>query len=251
MLNSDTNSFSFSGLSNPYIINSFINWVIKGSFSYPNISKLSLCSNTFSGLGIFSISNSPVLWTKFSGLSNPYIINWLINWVFNGSFSKAIISILSTWLNIFSGLWISDSSISPVFWTIFSGLSNPYIINSLINWVSKGSVSKAIIAMLSTWLNIFSGLSISNNSISPVFWTIFSGLGVFSISNSVVFCIKFSGFSKPYIINSLINWVVRGSFSYPNISKLSFCSNTFSGLGVFSISNSPVLCNKFSGFSNP
>ena len=50
------------------------------------------------------------------------------------------------------------------------------MINSLINWVCKGSFSKAIIAMLSTWLKIFSGLEIAVNSTSLVFWTIFSGL---------------------------------------------------------------------------
>ena len=53
------------------------------------------------------------------------MINSLINWVCKGSFSKAIISILSTWLNILSGLEISSNSNSPVFWTKFSGLSNP------------------------------------------------------------------------------------------------------------------------------
>ena len=107
------------------MINSLINWVCKGSFSKAIIEMLSLCSNMFSGLGVFSISNSPVLWTKFSGLSSPYMINSLINWVFRGAFSKAIISMLSTWLNIFSGLGISNNSSSPDFWTKFLGLSNP------------------------------------------------------------------------------------------------------------------------------
>ena len=158
------------------MVNSLINWVIKGSFSKPSISKLSLCVISFSGLGVFSISNSVVLWTKFSGFSNPYIINSLINLVVRGSFSYPRISILSLCSNIFSGLGVFSISNSPVLCNKFSGLSNPYMINSLINWVCKGSFSIAIIAMLSTWLKIFSGLCFSSITISPICWHKFSGL---------------------------------------------------------------------------
>ena len=197
------------------------------------ISILSIWLNTFSGLGISSISNSPVLWTKFSGLSIASIINWFINCTSKGSFSKAMISILSTWLNIFSGLGVFSNSNSPVLWTKFSGLGIASISNSFINWISKGSFSKAMISILSTWLKIFSGLCIS------------------SITNSPVCCVKFSGFGLAKIINSLINCVIKGSFSIPLISTLFICSKIFSSLLISSMNNWLINCTVNSSFSIP
>ena len=56
----------------PAINNSSINWYDNGSFSALSISFASICSTTFSGLGILNISNSSALCTSFSGFSENF-----------------------------------------------------------------------------------------------------------------------------------------------------------------------------------
>ena len=87
---------------NNWLIGCTNNW----SFSAPTISILSLCSNTFSGLGVLAISISPVLCTSFSGLTIPATYNASINCLTKGSFSNATISILSLCSISFSGLLV-------------------------------------------------------------------------------------------------------------------------------------------------
>ena len=91
------------------------NWFIgcnnKGSFSADTISMASLCSTTFSGLGVLYISNSSVLWTSNSGFSIPAIYNWLIGCNCKGSFSAETISIASLCSRTFSGLGVFSTLI--------------------------------------------------------------------------------------------------------------------------------------------
>ena len=97
------------------------NWLIgcnnNSSLTAPTTSILSLCSSTFSGLGVLLISISPVLWISFSGLSNPETNSASINCLDNGSLSSATISILSlcsislSGFGIFSKLKLPLSSV--------------------------------------------------------------------------------------------------------------------------------------------
>ena len=224
---------SFSGLTIPAMNNWLIGCNCNGSFSAPTISTASLCSNTFSGLGVFSITNSPVLWTSFSGLVIPAMNNWLIGCNCKGSFSAPIISIASLCSNTFSGLGVFSITNSPVLWTSFSGLVIPAMNNWLIGCNCNGSFSAPIISTASLCSNTFSGLGVFSITISPLLWTSFSGL------------------VTPAMNNWLIGCNCNGSFSAPTISTASLCSNTFSGLGVFSITISPLLCTSFSGLSIP
>ena len=217
----------FSGLLISYIINSLINCVCKGSLSKAIISILSTWDKIFSGLCSGSISNSPVFWTKFSGLSNAYMINLFINCFCKGSFSKPIISRLSLDSNIFSGLVNCSNSNSPVFCTKISGLGIASIIKAFINCLCKGSLSKAMNSILSTWEKIFSGLWICVISTWVTCWYIFSGLGIAKIINWFIACFT------------------RGSFSYPIISRLSLDSKIFSGFVSASIINCSIFFISF------
>ena len=143
----------------------------KASFSAPMISIASLCSKIFSGLGVFSISNSPVLWTSLSGLTTPAMNNWLIGCNCKASFSAPMISTLSLCSNTFSGLGVFSISISPDLWTSFSGLVTPAMNNWLIGCNCKESFSAPMISTLSLCSNTFSGLGVFSISISPVLCT--------------------------------------------------------------------------------
>ena len=260
---------------------------MRGSFSKPIISTLSLDSKIFSGLVICSNSNSPVFWTKFSGFGIAKIVNAFINCFCKGSLSKAMISILSTWENIFSGFWICSISIWVTCWVMFSGLGIDKIINWFIFCFTRGSFSNPIISTLSLDSKIFSGLdslSITNSSIffisfsslmissmkswlilctinfsfsKPIIWTLSlvlitnSGLGVFSMTNSIVFWHIFSSFWIPSIFNWLIFCLYNSSLSYPIIVILSLCSIKLSAFSSFSIVTSWANWTSFSGFSNP
>ena len=129
------------------------------SFSIPNISIASLCSNAFSGLCSCSITNSLALWTSFSGLVVPAIYNWFIGCMAKGSFSAAITSIASLCSKTFSGLGVFIISNSPDRWTSFAGCSNPSITIALINCLKIGSFSIATISILSLCSSKLAGLS--------------------------------------------------------------------------------------------
>ena len=120
MTNSPDLCSSFSGFLIPAMNNWFIGWITVSSFSIPKISTESLCSNIFSGLGSFSITISPDLWTSFSGLSRASTTNALINCVTIGAFSIATISILSLCSLIFSGLSCFFNSIDSLMYSRFS-----------------------------------------------------------------------------------------------------------------------------------
>ena len=196
--------------------NWFIGCITGWSFSAPITSILSLCSGTFSGLGVLTISISPVLWTSFSGLLTPAMNNWFIGCIAGWSFSAPITSILSLCSGTFSGLGVLTISISPVLWTSFSGLLTPAMNNWFIGCIAGWSFSAPITSILS----LCSGT--------------FSGLGVLTISISLDLWMSFSGFSNPATYNASINCLTNGSLSSDTISILSLCSISFSGFFVFS-----------------
>ena len=241
----------FSGLSISYIINSLINCFCKGSFSKAMISILSTWDNIFSGLCFCSISNSPVFWTKFSGLSNPYMINLLINCFCNGSFSKPIISRLSLDSKIFSGLINCSISNSPVFCTKISGFGIASIVRAFINCFCKGSLSKAIISILSNWEKIFSGLWICAISICVTCWYIFSGLGIDKIINWFIDCFIRGSFSNPIISILSLDSEIFSGFVSPSITNCSIFFIWFTSLIISSMNNWLILCTINFSFSNP
>ena len=161
---------SLSGLT----IAAMNNWLIgcncNSSFSAPTISKLSLCSNTFSGLSSLTTSISPVLWTSFSGLVNPEINNASINCWLNASFSNDTISILSLNSTSLSGLSILSNII--LCWSAerFSqGCFSPLMNNKLIFWTAFSSFSIALTSKVVPCSNIYSSFSLAKMSKSSIF----------------------------------------------------------------------------------
>ena len=177
------------------MINSLINCVCKGSFSKAIIEILSTWLKIFSALSICSISIFATCWHKFSGLSNPYMINWLINCWVKGSFSYPAISKLSLCSKIFSGLLNAYNSTSSFLWISFSSL----IISSMKSWLIVCTINSSL-SNPTIWI-----LSLANISKS--------GIGSFSIINSWVLWIKFSSFWIPSIFNSFIFCLKSSSFS--------------------------------------
>ena len=79
------------------------------------------------------------------------------------------------------GVLIKVNSVTNCF--SFSGLGIASIIKAFINCLCKGSLSKAMNSILSTWEKIFSGLWICVISTWVTCWYIFSGLGIAKIIN--------------------------------------------------------------------
>ena len=208
------------------------NWLIgcncNSSFSIPKISIASLCSKAFSGLSWAAISNSPDLWTSFSGLGTAAIYNWFIGCNCNSSFSIPNISIASLCSKAFSGRCSCSITNSPALWTSFSGLVVPAMYNWFIGWIDKGSFSAAVTSMASLCSKTF------------------SGLGVFIISISLVLWTSFSGCSNPAIYKASINCRTIASFSITTISILSLCSTSLAGLSCFWIRTKSFSVDRFS-----
>ena len=120
---------------------------------------------------------------------------------------------------------------------------------SLTNCDNKGSLSKAIISILSTCSWTFSGRSIESMDISLTNCDNKGSLSKAIISIlSTCSCI-FSGLSIEPMNISLINCDNKGSLSKAIISILSTCSCIFSGLCILNIVISSIACLWFSGFS--
>ena len=236
----------FSGfiLINFSIYKSSTNCFFKGSLSFLNISKLSLGSITFLGLGVLNIDNLSIFWILFSGFikNNPSIYKSSTNCFFKGSpsFFNDIIWILSLGSIIFWGLALLSIVNLSIFCILFSGFikNNPSIYNSSTNCFFKGSLSIGNISKLS-----FGSIT-------------FCGFGVLNIDNLSTFWILFSGFinKNPSIYKSSTNCFFKGDLSKPNNSIESLGETIlFNFLRERGIVNLSIFCILFSGFikNNP
>ena len=266
---------SFSDLSIPSINNISATWHFKGFLSIGEINKSSVDSIILGTLGFFNIVINDTFCISLFDFANPSIhiesiicpfnngfsLFWIISnpstksttkflWIgkifipsmykssvicfFKGSFSLGNICKFSFSSIMLSGLGISNNDNLSIFWILFSGIINfiDSIYKSSTNCFFKGSFSIGNISKLSF--------------ISILFW----GLGVLNMDNLSVFCILFSGFIlvNCSIYKSSTNCFCNGSFSFGNISKLSFASIIFWGLGVLNMDNLSVFCILFSGF---
>ena len=248
IVNSSFFSTSFSFFFIELMNNSFISWVCKGSFGNGNISILFISSMRFSGLNIVNIVISSLFWKSFSGFDKDSINISSIFFISNGSFSLGVmVKLLICW-KIISG-FVPSKTISLFLSWVFSGLWTSSIYNDSISCNIKGSFSNPNTLILYISSIIFSGLEIW----SIVNWDtnsfMFSGRGVLIKVNSVTNCFSFSGLGIASIVKAFINCLCKGSLSKAIIAILSTWANIFSGLGICSISNSPVFWTRFSGLS--
>ena len=227
----------FSGLLFPSINKLSIFWYFKGSFILGEINILSFSSIIFSGLGVFKIVILSIFWILFSAFIIFLSIIKSSTFCFvKGSFSFGYKWILSLSSIIFRTV-LGDFNILilSIFWISFLGLSAPSIDKESINCNFKGFFGLGNISILSL-----------NSTIILLL------LGILNTSILSIFCILFSGFIliNFSIYKSSTNCFFKGSFSFLNISKLSFGSMTFCGLGVLNIDSLSIFWILFSGFIN-
>ena len=215
--------------------------------------------NKFLGFDVLKISILSTFWILFSGLIIPSTFILSTIWLFKGSFSLWGINILSfSSISKFLGFDVLKISILSTFcislFLLNNALSSFWLLNGTFslcgtNWLSFCSITILIgalnISNSSTFLILFSGLSITStiiwlfgifsidgiNKLSFSSTIILIGLEVLNISILSIFCILFSGLSFPSIIKLSTFWFFKGFFSFGGINILSFSTISLLFLG--------------------